>query len=876
MPLGYEEPWVCTFHSFADRLLKAEGIEIGIDPSYKIMPTPQQWILFRKNLFEFKLDYFRPLGNPTKFISAILRFISRLQDENISPEEFGEFAQGFNGDVQEKKRWLELAGVYKKYQDLKIEQSNMDFGDLIIWAIKLFEQRPNILKKYQDQFKHVMVDEFQDTNYAQYELVKLLCPESKLNKRSLLTVGDDSQSIYKFRGAAISNILEFKKDYKQAEMVTLVENYRSTQAILDPAYKLIQNNNPDTLEHKLKISKELVSQVSQTKPNPHALQVEMLEDEVETVIKKILEILAKETDYTYKDFAILARANNHLDPFVFALRKAGLPYQLVGNRGLYAREEVRDVIALLRTIVDPTDGINLYRVLNIDSLQVSTEVISQLLSQARKSRIDLWEVVKESKDKKISELVDVIRTYQKGTTDYSPSEFLYRVVTEINYLKPYLANETVENQLSIKNLDLFLNKAKQFEIEFQSDAKLSPTIVDFVDYVDLLIEAGDDPAQAQLQDIDTINLMTVHASKGLEFSVVFMIDLVSGRFPTRNRRDVIEVPDKIVKETLPSGNSHEQEERRLFYVGMTRARKYLFLMFAKNYGGKREKRQSGYVDETGIKITKVKQTSEDSKDQVGLFGVESGFREPKARKIGKFKPPFVSYSQIDTYKTCPLRYKYSYVLSVPQPPNHVFSFGTSIHDTLRDFHTKLMFDDVSQQNLLEIYDQNWIPVGYMNKKHAEQRFEEGKELLKDYYMKNKNLKTKPIALEKGFNIRINGTKLYGRIDRVDKLSDGGVEIIDYKTGKPKDQKAVDKDMQITIYALGVKEALGYDPKKLSFYFLENGQKITTTRDKKQIDSAKGVVSEVVDRIESGEFGANPGFHCDWCSYKEICPFARKV
>lgn len=246
MPLGYEEPWVNTFHSFADRLLRIEGLEIGLDPSFKILSGPEQWILFRKNLFRFNLKYFRPLGNPTKFISAILKFISRLQDENISPKEFEDFAKDFKGDKEERERWLELANTYKTYEELKIENSVMDFGDLIIWTLRLFNERPNLLKKYQKQFKHVMVDEFQDTNHAQYELIKLLCKKETLDDRSLLVVGDDSQSIYKFRGAAISNILEFMEDYPEAELISLLKNYRSTQEILDPAYKLIQNNNPDT------------------------------------------------------------------------------------------------------------------------------------------------------------------------------------------------------------------------------------------------------------------------------------------------------------------------------------------------------------------------------------------------------------------------------------------------------------------------------------------------------------------------------------------------------------------------------------------------------------------------------------------------------
>ena len=167
MPLAYEEPWVYTFHSFCDRILKNEALEIGLDPSYKIISYPEQWLLLRKNIFSMDLEYYLPLGNPTKFISAILKFISRLQDENISPEELEKYVKERDfTEEEEAKRWQELVRIYKKYQELKIENSKLDFGDLITWTIKLFKERPNILEKYQEKFAHILVDEFQDTNYA--------------------------------------------------------------------------------------------------------------------------------------------------------------------------------------------------------------------------------------------------------------------------------------------------------------------------------------------------------------------------------------------------------------------------------------------------------------------------------------------------------------------------------------------------------------------------------------------------------------------------------------------------------------------------------------------------------------------------------------
>ncbi|MFZ5424465.1 MAG: ATP-dependent helicase [Patescibacteria group bacterium] len=878
MPLGYEEPWIYTFHSFADRLLRSEGLEIGLDPSYKILSGPEQWLLLRKHLFKFDLDYFRPLGNPTKFISAILSFISRLQDENISAKEFSDFAEKFVGEDTEIQRWQELASIYLGYEKLKLEQSRLDFGDLIMWAIKLFNQRPNLLIKYQNLFKHTMVDEFQDTNHAQYELIKLLCPSDKLQDRSLLVVGDDSQSIYKFRGAAISNILEFQADYPKAEMVTLLDNYRSSQKILDPAYTLIQNNNPDTLETKLGISKELVSKIDNTAcPAPQIIQLDTIEDEVEFVLNKILELLGKEANYTYKDFAILARANGHLEPFVMALRKYGLPYQLVGNRGLYDRDEVRDIIALLKVLLNPSDTISLYRVLNIETLNISTEVISDFLASSRVQKIPLWELIKASSETSVQSLLDTLKTYQDRITKMTPTDTVYQLTNAIGYLKQFTQEDTVENQLCIRNLDLFLNIVKKFEVSYRQDTKEIPTIIDFVDYLDLIIEAGDNPAQAEIQDIDTINLLTVHASKGLEFPVVFIVNLVGDRFPTRNRKDMIEIPEAVIKESLPTGNAHIQEERRLFYVGITRARKHLYMTLAKNYGGKRDKVPSGFLQETGLNMIEAEFIDKsNTANQIGIFGLESGYREPKAEKITNFSPKFLSYSQIATYETCPLQYKYSYVLNIPSAPNHALSFGITLHDTLRDFHASLMFDQpVSLEDVYQMYERNWQPLGYLDSEHREMRYNSGKSLLADYYNKNINTKIKPVGLEKSFNIWMGGIKFYGKIDRIDPLPDGGVEIIDYKTGSLKDQKHVDKDSQVAFYALGAKEALGLNPKKLTYYYVEAGEKLSTERTDVQLEKQKLKVVETVEKIKEGDFNPKPGMHCNWCDYKDICPHAYK-
>ena len=279
------------------------------------MSDAESVLFFRKNLFHFNLQHFRPLGNPNKFIQAILQHFSRLADENITPPKYLDWAKN------QKSEELELANAYDKYQKLKIKTGNFDFGDLIFYLIKLFGERPALLSDYKKRFRYVLVDEFQDTNIAQYDLIKLLCPPH--DNPHLTMVGDDSQAIYKFRGASVSNILTFQKDYPKSKLITLIKNYRSNQSILDHAYRLIKFNNPDTLEYKLGISKKLiaVSDKKQIKGNKVEFNLfDKVQDEAEFIADRVIRL---NKQYKYSDFAILLRANKQAQAFIRTFRQKG-------------------------------------------------------------------------------------------------------------------------------------------------------------------------------------------------------------------------------------------------------------------------------------------------------------------------------------------------------------------------------------------------------------------------------------------------------------------------------------------------------------------------------------------------------------------------
>src|SRR3989344_5862875 len=389
LPYGFTQMWISTFHSFCDRILRAEALSIGLNPSFTLLSEAQSILFLRKNFFLFDLDYFRPLGNPDKFLSGMLSHFSRLKDEDITWEQYLSYARGLKiKNKEEIKKTLELARAYKIYEELKIKEGVMDFADLITNTLKLLRTRKTILKNYQDQFRYILVDEFQDTNFAQNELAILLSGERK----NITVVGDDDQAIYRWRGAAIANIIQFRKYFPKAKVITLTKNYRSTEEILNSSYKLIQNNNPDRLEVKEKINKKLTSERKVRGDKVEFIFENRVEEETDSVAKKIKELVAKK-NLLYKDIAILVRANSHSQPFTRALERANIPYQFLGPGQLFHQDEIKNLIAYLKVLYNFEDSVSLYRVLNMPIFELEGRDIAAILNFARRKNLTLFEAL---------------------------------------------------------------------------------------------------------------------------------------------------------------------------------------------------------------------------------------------------------------------------------------------------------------------------------------------------------------------------------------------------------------------------------------------------------------------------------------------------
>jgi DNA helicase-2/ATP-dependent DNA helicase PcrA len=950
LPLGYGDIWISTFHSFCDRILKQEGHYIGLDTNYAMMSSAQSYIFLRKHLFDLSLKKFRPYGNPTKFIDDLLSHFSRLQDEDVSPEEYLEYAKSLprRGDANKEQYedTLELATVYDEYTKLKLKNSKIDFGDLILLTIKLFREKPNVLKRYQEKFKYILVDEFQDTNYTQSVLVNILSgldPKKDLEKigkvnPNLTVVGDDDQAIYKFRGAAISNILQFKQYYPKAKEVVLTENYRSKQEILDSAYGLIKNNNPYRLEVAERIDKRLVSRTTYAK-DQDAVRLAVAENEdaeSEWIAREILrltgnesgEILGNAQDfdekgqsafveleesrkYKFSDIAILVRANSHSDSVVQNLRYLGIPYRLGGSRGLYFRDEIKGLVAFLRVLADYKDDISMFKVLSMKEWGLSPREFLEFNRLAREDRVSLLEELEgifgveigESVTFNISNIgekvfsMESIEGIEKFLTIFnecvemvkkgvSTGQILYHFVQNSGYIEELLKEEEYKAQFKVNNVSKFFNTLKEYEKDNPES-----NLYEYVDFLNYSIEVGDSPLvdQMDLSEYDAVNILTVHSAKGLEFPVVFLINLVSERFPSRNRKDTIPMPQELIKESLSDLTEKEEnlhEERRLFYVGATRAKEKLYLTAANFYGdGKRKKKGSVFLSEIMNRDISEEFNNPEiikSKDQTDMYipkPEDDAIPEDINIKVGDK----VSYSQINLYEDCPKKYEYAYVYQIPTKPHAALSFGISVHNTLKDLYTLLqrykeglgITDPPTQEELLELFEKHWVRGGYESKKHEEDRKESGRKMMKKYFEKFFSTDQKPYRMEQSFTIHLGESSFVGKIDRIDliEMEDGipVVEIIDYKTGKVKSKSDIKKDLQLPLYTMFAEQSLGVKVKSAKYIFVEEGEEIEVDISEERKEKARENVNEVIESIKERDFTATPSlFKCKYCDYNSIC------
>jgi DNA helicase-2/ATP-dependent DNA helicase PcrA len=608
--------WMGTFHSIFARILRMESERLGYPSSFTIYDTADSKSLIKSIVKEMKLNdkVYKP--------GDILGRISSAKNDLVTPPAYARDANRISADSASQKPHIQE--IYARYMRRCFQSGAMDFDDLLLNTNILFRDHPEVLAAYQERFRYIMVDEYQDTNLSQYRIIKKLAEKHN----NICVVGDDAQSIYSFRGAKIENILNFRNDYPNYQLFKLEQNYRSTRTIVDAANSIIANN-------KGQIFKKVFSE----KEEGNRIKVFKAYSDVEEgfIIANDIAERRLRNHFHYKDFAILYRTNAQSRIFEEALRKKGYPYKIYGGLSFYQRKEIKDLLAYFRLTVNAHDQESLKRVINYPARGIGATTLEKLEEQSALRGKSIWSLIVDGDlsqagintgtQKKLIGFVQLISLFAAKMDNLSAYELAREIVADSGVLKELHLDKSVENQSKIENIEELINAIKDFTAT-RIESGESQTLVSFLEEVSLLTDHDTDKDG----DNDKVTLMTIHSAKGLEFKNVYVVGVEEGLFPS------------------PMASESEQgleEERRLFYVAVTRAEEYAALSFAKNrykYGELKFAKPSRFIGEIDQRFLDV--SAEDILDterNKGFGGTSSGtsgfgsrFQRPQQPTTSKY------------------------------------------------------------------------------------------------------------------------------------------------------------------------------------------------------------------------------------------------
>lgn len=543
--------WMGTFHSMFLRILRAESDEIGFSSKFTIYDTADSKSLIRSIIKEMKLDekQYKP--------GAVQARISNAKNHLVTPSSYAGNKEAYEGDCAAKMP--AIRDIYRRYWERCRQVDAMDFDDLLLYTFLLFRDKPEVLARYQQQFNYILVDEYQDTNYAQHCIVLQL---SKVHQR-VCVVGDDAQSIYSFRGADIDNILYFTKIYPATKVFKLEQNYRSTQTIVCAANSLIEKNQ-----------RQIRKVVFSEKERGEALGVFQAYSDIEEsdiVVNKILELRRKE-HFGYSDYAILYRTNAQSRVFEEAMRKRSIPYRIYGGLSFYQRKEIKDVIAYFRLVVNPNDEEAFKRIINYPARGIGDTTLRKIITAASEYSVSLWTILDEplsyglnfnkGTTAKLQAFKQLIAGFMNDSVSLDAAEMGQTIIKQAGIMNEVCQDSTLDNLSRKENIEELVNGMNDFCAQRKEEGDNNISLTDYLSEVSLLTDQDSDD-----DSDEKVTLMTIHSAKGLEFPVVFVVGLEEDLFPSAMAGDSMRALE---------------EERRLFYVAITRAEHHCFLSYAKS------------------------------------------------------------------------------------------------------------------------------------------------------------------------------------------------------------------------------------------------------------------------------------------------------
>ena len=936
---------VSTFHAFCLQVLHDHVLESGIAMHAGRISETNQLVWGIRNIDAFGLTTVEVGNNAAGVVGDMLDAISSFRDEAITPDELGAYIEGREtaaeeADSIELGRLRDLLSVYRAYERYKRDEHLIDYDDMVHEAVRLLERRPDVRDEYRRQYTHVLVDEFQDTNYVQLQLLKLLGGDH------LCVVGDDDQTIYRFRGAYLTNFDDFRRTWDSCCETLLDRNYRSTSRILALALELMASA-PNRQPKEIRTENPEGEPVVVAQCANEAAEVAFVRDEIERL--RGTEYLPRGEEspraFRYQDIAILCRKRDKGVSLARALTQHGIPCTFRGDVELFALPEIRDVMAWLRVVDNPvTNGVALYRLMR--SAGIPEVSVQRLMAGARRYR-----------DRDLGD--DGVYTAMRHAEELMPSDapLVAELVASVDRFVaekaatglPHLVHAILMHGAGLYRMAVgserpqsiaALNAFYVIVADYDAITK-ETTLPDLLEYLSLMADFRIDLAVEEQED--AIQVMTVHKAKGLEFPAVFVVDLSERKFPLNYQSKKFTVPEDLAK-GLKTGHDEKelfrQEERRLLYVAMTRAEERLYLTHVRAHAGnKTEAKPSVFLQELAFDrnpLIEVRQVAAPSGD--GLVEVET--RDPvevrrereldllaraasEARNTAAFvhlvnlerlrlmlagtdpasfdpatflsaplPPPEVllpgpgqgaaglpasfafSASSLDCYASCPRKFKYQYLLQIPTRPETYFSLGSAVHSAI-ELLSKDRQKGVerSRDEAVATLKAFWDPSAYASRKHEEEDWATAETLLDNYLAWEAANRNEIVDVEWKFSFPFGDQIMKGKIDRVERRADGGLVVVDYKTGKVSNAPALIRlkdEIQLNLYALAVQEEFGELPAVASYLYLRETKLLPYLPSESIIGTFSERLSRVVGTILAGDFPAMQSRDCTYCDYGEIC------
>lgn len=886
------DAWVATYHSVCERILRENAPLAGLPPDFKILDEWDQRLFLLDHLTELPLRKLRPqaLRRPLSFLSPILSLIQRAKDEALAPSDYLRWWETHKDSLPPDERELhrELAEIYQAYQELLVQEGVVDFGDLILKCVDLLHTHRSVLNEYHGRFPYVLADEFQDTSRAELRLVTLLAGHGNVT-----VVGDDDQAIYGFRGVPWDNLLAFLRTFPQSKVVVLTHNFRSTQRILDCAVRLIRQN-AYRLE-ALSIRGEIPHSITKELRSPFGPGLAPVHRHFPTVMEEAAYVAEKARELhadgvPYREMAVLYRNRYRPEPYLRALSEMGVPWTLAGGyrAGLFDQEEIKLIMSFLRVVADPRDDQSLYHLLGSPIYRLDSTDLAQLTALSQRVHRPLRTLLSEAlEEKNLSP--EGLATAQRVLEDLAHCEALARSSPTGQVLYHFLAERTgylgrlaqevsLRSQRALENIAAFFEEVvRRFEEVARYDR-----VPWFVRYVEELRELGWNPMVGEADPgADAVQVMTFHQAKGREFEAVFLTGLIEDFFPGRIQRPVFSLPRDLVLEDLPSDVAHVEEQRRLFYVGMTRAKRYLFLLSADDYRlpGEEPRRRPAKISRFVVETLGEEGLGPRAPQVPTLFRISRAAQAPEPvlplHPLGVLQ---LSFRQVDDWLTCPLKYKYIHVLRVPIRLHPTVILGNAVHQAIQTYHlAKKQGRKLSLEEMISVFDRAWRSEGFLSAAHEEELRRHGYEALHHFHAFEEEEGGRPAFVEQFFAFEESGVKVIGYWDRVDRRQDGAL-IIDYKTSEVKVEAAdrrVQESLQLAIYALAYERVCGERPKELQLRFLTPEVVVGRAEPTdKLLQWAWECILTAAEGIRREDFQAKPSYiACQYCAYRTICPAA---